>query len=138
MKNDNKKVDNAINIENAKKQIKRLQQTISYDTRDYPVEYLVKNYNDHIFIRPDYQRNELIWDNYRQARFIESLLLGYPTPMLFLSDTSNGNLEIVDGLQRISTLANFFKNDLILEKLEKLDALDGFKFDNLPEEERKD
>lgn len=137
MKNDNKKVDNAINIENAKEQIKRLQQTISYDTRDYPVEYLVKNYNDHIFIRPDYQRNELIWDNYRQARFIESLLLGYPTPMLFLSDTSNGNLEIVDGLQRISTLANFFKNDLILEKLEKLDALDGFKFDNLPEEERK-
>ena len=86
MKNDNKKVDNAINIENAKEQIKRLQQTISYDTRDYPVEYLVKNYNDHIFIRPDYQRNELIWDNYRQARFIESCFFLFQGPMGFFCD----------------------------------------------------
>ena len=126
-----------INNNEAKKQLQALQQEIGYDTRDYPVEYLVKNYKDQIFIRPDYQRNELIWSLPQQARFVESLLLGYPTPMLFLADREDGKLEIVDGLQRISTLSNFLDDNLSLQDLEKLTALNGFKFKDLPQDERR-
>ncbi|GMM14864.1 hypothetical protein LABF186_19830 [Lactobacillus amylovorus subsp. animalium] len=120
----------------ARNQIDKLQQEVSYDTRDYPIEYLVQNYESRKFFRPRYQRNELVWDERRQARFIESLLLGYPIPMLFLADTDEGKLEIVDGLQRISTLVSFMQNKLILEKLEKLTDLNGFKFKDLPESEK--
>ncbi len=124
-------------LKKIKKQLENLQQEIGYDTRDYPVEYLVKNYKDKIFVRPDYQRNELIWSLEQQGRFIESLLLGYPTPMLFLSDRDDGKLEIVDGLQRISTLANFLANDLCLKKMEKLTSLNGYKFTDLPDDEKR-
>ncbi|MEC4742313.1 DUF262 domain-containing protein [Limosilactobacillus sp. c10Ua_36] len=120
----------------ANTQIKKLQKQISYDTRDYPIDYLVNNYDNQTFYSPNYQRNADVWDLHRKARFIESLLLGYPIPMLFLSDTKTGKLEIVDGLQRISTLSEFLKDELKLDKLEKLTELNDFTFSNLPEDEQ--
>lgn len=120
----------------ANAQIKKLQKQISYDTRDYPIDYLVNNYDNQTFYSPNYQRNADVWDSHRKARFIESLLLGYPIPMLFLSDTKTGKLEIVDGLQRISTLSKFLKDGFELEKLDKLTKLNGFTFNDLPEDEQ--
>ena len=52
------------------------------------------------FFSPDYQRNELLWNPKQKSRFIESLLLDYPIPLLFLADTDEGSMEIVDGLQK--------------------------------------
>lgn len=120
----------------AKKQIANLQKQIDYDTRDYPIEYLVQNYDKNIFFKPSYQRNADVWDEHRQERFVESIILGYPIPLLFLSDTPAGKLEIVDGLQRISTLSKFLSGNLKFQKLDKLTKLNGFTFSDVPQDEQ--
>src|SRR4030095_7969602 len=72
-----------------------------------------------IELTPDFQRN-FIWDKTRQSRLIESILLGLPLPSIYLSQYEDGRLTVVDGLQRLSTLRSFLKNDLSLSNLEYL------------------
>ena len=113
--------------------------TIDYDTREYPVEVLVQKYlsrieeDDNELFVPDYQR-EHTWPSDHQSKFIESVLIGLPIPYLFVADVSGkeGRLEIVDGSQRIRTLAAFMENKLRLSGLKKLSHLEGFKFEDLP------
>jgi hypothetical protein len=58
-------------------------------------------------ISPEYQR-AYRWDNNQKTRFIESILLGIPVPPIFVAEDDNGKWELVDGLQRISTILSFF------------------------------
>ncbi|MFQ5740949.1 MAG: DUF262 domain-containing protein [Acidobacteriota bacterium] len=62
--------------------------------------------NDELVIRPEYQRL-FRWTPTQKARFIESILLGFPTPAIFVAEDSKGIWELVDGLQRISTVLEF-------------------------------
>lgn len=125
------------NNERIEKQIKAEQQKISYDVRDLTIEYYVNKYlkdeeidqND-LYV-PDYQR-EFIWQDKRQSRFIESIILGLPVPFIFVAEIEDsGRLEIVDGSQRVRTLAAFLKDKLTLVGLKKLKALNGVKFSQL-------
>jgi hypothetical protein len=127
--------------EEAEKEIREKQKPIDYDTKEYPVEILVQKYIDgrdndtnELFI-PDYQR-EVAWDDKRQSKFIESVLLGLPIPYIFAADIpdeeNEARLEIIDGTQRIRTLARFLDNELKLEDLEKLRKLNNFRFSDLP------
>ena len=122
-------------VDAAEEQIKAEQRIIDYDTHEYPVEVIVKKYCDglddeenELFV-PAYQR-EFIWDTKRQSKFIESVMLGLPIPYLFVAD-NDGRLEIVDGSQRIRTLAEFVSGNLKLIGLEKLTKLNGFKYTDL-------
>ncbi|HHQ1025685.1 TPA: GmrSD restriction endonuclease domain-containing protein, partial [Listeria innocua] len=67
----------------AEQQILNLQERVDYDIRDYPIEFIVSKYDSEDYFIPDYQR-EFIWSSSDQARFIESLLLDLPIPLLFL------------------------------------------------------
>lgn len=129
-------------IDEVERQIRSVQQVVDYTVREYPVEVLVEKHTtgekeaeNEIFV-PDYQR-DLVWDDRRQSKFIESLLIGLPVPYLFVADVGNedpdleGRLEIVDGTQRIRTLARFMAGTLVLEGLEKLPGLNGFRFSDL-------
>ena len=132
-----------INTENSiDDQIKELQTKIKYDTKEYPVETIVEKYligkdNDEseIFV-PLYQR-WFTWDKKRQSKFIESVLLDIPIPLLFLADVTDwdtfdfGRLEIVDWSQRIRTLSAFLSNELQLEWLKKVTYLNGAKYSDL-------
>jgi len=118
-------------------QIIEQKKTVDYDTREFTIEFLVQKYleklesdeND-IFV-PDYQR-DFVWDDVRQSRLIESITLGLPIPVIFLAEDASGRLEIVDGSQRIRTLAAFVTNELTLEGLEKLSAMNGIRCEDLP------
>ncbi|KSU26871.1 DUF262 domain-containing protein [Lactococcus lactis] len=122
--------------EEIEQQIIELKKDLNYDTRDYPIEFLVSLYeNDSRIFAPDYQREELLWSILYKSRFIESIILDYPIPLIFLADTKEGGLEIIDGLQRISTLAEFLNNDFELEKLKKLTTLNGCSCLDLPASE---
>lgn len=118
-------------------QITEEKKTVDFDTREFTIEFLVKKYlenletgeND-IFV-PEYQR-EFVWDAERQSKLIESITLGLPIPIIFLAEDQNGRLEIVDGSQRIRTLAAFVGGELRLEGLEKLTEMNGIQFDDLP------
>jgi uncharacterized protein DUF262 len=129
-------------IEGAERQIRELQRDVDYQVREYPIEVVVKKHVEgreegvnELFV-PDYQR-DLVWDDKRQSKFIESLLMGLPIPYLFAADVGSedeemaGRLEIVDGTQRIRTLARFIAGELELCGLEKLTALNGFKYEDL-------
>ncbi|RBA25430.1 DUF262 domain-containing protein [Herminiimonas fonticola] len=123
----------------AEAQIAAHHKIIDYDTREYPVEVIVDKYLDKLeedendFFIPDYQR-DLTWPEEHQSRFIESVLMGLPIPMLFLADITGqeGRAEIVDGSQRVRTLARFMKDKLRLSGLERLHLLNGFLFSDLP------
>lgn len=126
----------------AEAEIREKQKPVDYDTKEYPVEVIVQKYTEgrdddinELFI-PDYQR-EKTWDETRQSKFIESVLLGLPIPYIFVADiydpeNDQGRLEIVDGTQRIRTLTEFLNNELTLKGLEKLEKLNGFTYADLP------
>jgi hypothetical protein len=126
----------------AEKQIQKERKVVDYDTREPLVGSLVEKFirpynpedlNDKsrdIYL-PAYQR-KFVWNIERQSKFIESVLLGLPLPFMFLADMQDGRLEVVDGSQRIQTLDSFLDNKLILEKLKRLNHLNGFTFDDLP------
>src|SRR5450759_2271347 len=59
-----------------------------------------------IVINPDFQRL-FRWDLSRKTRFIESLLLGIPIPPIFVYQDESGIWELIDGLQRLSTVLEF-------------------------------
>lgn len=120
----------------ALKEINTLQKRIDYDTRDFPISFIVDQFLNEDYYIPDYQR-KFVWPEEYKARFIESLILGYPIPLLFLADTSEGRLEIVDGVQRISTLSDFLADTIVLRKLTKLKSLNGFKYSDLPISEQR-
>ncbi len=123
-------------------QITEEKKTVDFDTREFTIEFLVQKYlnkidsdeND-IFV-PEYQR-EFVWDDSRQSKLIESIVLGLPIPIIFLAEDTNGRLEIVDGSQRIRTIAAFLSNDLTLEDLTKLTRLNGLQYKDLPESRRR-
>jgi hypothetical protein len=119
----------------AEEKILNEQKNVDYDTREYPVEVIVQKYmqgieddENELFI-PDYQR-DFTWDKKRQSKFIESIMLGLPIPYIFIADHGE-RVEIIDGSQRIRTLAAFLNNQLILEGLEKLKTLNGFTYSDL-------
>jgi Protein of unknown function DUF262 len=116
-------------------QIRQIQRDIRFDTRDFPVETIVSRFGQENFFIPPYQR-EFIWNEGDQSYFIESVLMGLPIPIMFLAETSDGTFEIVDGAQRIRTLASFMDNDLKLSDMKKLTTLNGFTFAQLPETQR--
>lgn len=119
----------------AEEQILDKQKIVDFDIKEFTIELLVNKYlngietdDNDIFI-PTYQRN-FVWDNDRQSKFIESVLLGLPIPYIFSADT-DGRLEIVDGSQRLRTIVTFYSNNLILKNLEILTNLNGFKYQDL-------
>jgi len=124
----------------AEAQIAEHHKIIDYDTREYPVEVIVDKYlkrledDDNDFFVPDYQRDHT-WPDEHQSRFIESVLMGLPIPLLFMADVEGqeGRAEIVDGSQRVRTLARFMNNELRLSGLKRLTKLNGFTFADLPQ-----
>jgi hypothetical protein len=67
-------------------------------------------------IDPEYQRL-FRWNIDQQTQFLESLLLGIPSPAIFLAENKDGGFEILDGLQRLSTLIRFFTNEIHGDKV---------------------
>lgn len=107
-----------------------------YFTKDYPFEVINSKYGnkddkDKTLYVPDYQR-EFVWDNKKQSRFIESVLLGVPLTPFLVSEDDDSRFEIIDGSQRIRTLIAFYDNTLRLRKLEKLSRFNSAKFKDLP------
>jgi len=62
--------------------------------------------DDELVIRPAFQRL-FRWSTYQKSRFVESILLGIPVPSVFVSQREDGVWEVVDGLQRLSTILEF-------------------------------
>lgn len=92
-----------------------------------------------ITVNDDYQRNAGIWAAYARSFFIESILLQYPIPKIFLYSkvdlrTRSTVKEIVDGQQRSHTLQMFYNRRFKLSSKIETEELRGKNYNQLSEE----
>jgi hypothetical protein len=82
-------------------------------------------------LRPEYQRRSR-WNNIKKSQLIESLLLNIPIPPVYLYESEAARYEVMDGQQRLNAVYDFLENDFTLIGMEKLDFLNGRRFNRLP------
>lgn len=116
----------------AEEQIGALRKEIDYNTRDYTIDFLIQQFRENEFYIPDEYQRQYIWSDSDKNRFVESILLGLPIPLMFFSDTEDGRCEIIDGAQRTQAMEEFMSGDLILSELKKLTSLNGFSYNDIP------
>ena len=78
-------------------------------TDSYPMSIgeLVGLYKDEeIDIHPEFQRI-FRWDDKQRTKLIESILLGIPIPSIFVNQRDDGVWDVIDGVQRLSTIFQF-------------------------------
>lgn len=125
-------------------EIQKYRQEIKSERMDMSFGEIINMYRDkEIIISPEYQR-AFRWDEQRQSDFIESILLGIPFPSIFVATNPDGKWELIDGLQRVSTVLSFFnelkdedgnpypKNGLKLVEGSMLKGLKDITIDTLP------
>lgn len=106
---------------------------IKIATRNVVVQQIVWRIDDGgIDLAPNFQRLEGIWDQTRRSRLIESILLRIPLPVFYVAADESENWKVVDGVQRMSTIAGFVAGEYPLSNLEYLTWLDGRRHDELP------
>ncbi|MEA3535629.1 DUF262 domain-containing protein [Rhizobium sp. CC-YZS058] len=115
----------------------KLESEITTDAVDFSFGELLNLHREkEIIIRPEYQRL-FRWSNEQRSRLIESVLLRLPIPPIFLVENEDSVLELIDGLQRTSSVLQFLDHDaigqpeLVLEGCDILKALNGVRFDDL-------
>lgn len=116
---------------------------VDFDSYDITVRELVTMASTRLIdVAPEYQR-QFRWGNDRQSSFVESLFLGIPIPSLFTAANADGTWELIDGVQRLSSLVRFVGDQstrdslnlgtsLTLVDLEKLTDFNGLGFESLP------
>jgi hypothetical protein len=113
---------------------------IRTDSYSMSIGELINLYeNKEIEIHPEFQRF-FRWSQTQKTRFIESLLIGLPIPQVFVSQREDGVWDVVDGLQRLSTIYEFagvlrdesgdVKSPLTLEGADSLPSLREKKWDD--------
>lgn len=89
--------------------------------------------NDEIDLMPDFQRKAGLWTLEQKSQLIESLILRIPLPAFYFDNSSNDKWIVIDGLQRLTALKEFFVlKKLHLTGLEFLQELNGLTIDELP------
>ncbi len=78
-----------------------------------PYDYAVRTLVDMIIegdliLEPDYQR-KYQWDDIKASRFIESIALNIPVPVVYLAEEKDGSFSVIDGQQRLTSLFRFIK-----------------------------
>lgn len=89
------------------KEIEKARKEIVSDGYDMSLGEVMNLYKDgELKINPEFQRL-FRWDITRKTRFVESILLSIPIPPIFVFQDKDGNWELIDGLQRLSTVLEF-------------------------------
>lgn len=90
-----------------KDEIEVAKRTVTTDAVQITVGEVATMYGSaELDIIPDFQRL-FRWSDDRKSNFIESILIGIPIPPAFVYETADGTWELIDGLQRISTVLEF-------------------------------
>jgi Protein of unknown function DUF262 len=94
---------------------------------DYPIDtLLIRNESRTVFdvvrriekggfiMDPDFQR-DFVWDEDKQSKLIESVLMRIPLPVFYLGEDEKGKMIVVDGLQRLTTFKRFLDDKFPLK-----------------------
>jgi len=93
-------------------------------------EYTKIDRKNQIILDSDFQREE-VWNKKQQSELIESVLMGLPIPVMYLSEDKFGNLIVVDGRQRLTAFFEFLDNKFELTELKILEKLSYKKFNEI-------
>ena len=105
---------------------------IRIHTKHYSLRQLVDMIADgDIDLAPDFQR-QYVWKERQRWGLIESLLLGIPLPSFYFNEDGAGQLQVVDGVQRLTTIFRYVNDKTSkLGKVTYLHDLEGQSFDDL-------
>lgn len=120
--------------------LSRLRKEIHADSYPMSIGELSNLYRDReIDIHPEFQR-VYRWTEEQKSNLIESILLGIPLPSIFVAQRDDGIWDVVDGLQRLSTIFSFmgilkdengnFLDPLVLQETKYLPELKGAIWEN--------
>ncbi|MDH1145886.1 DUF262 domain-containing protein [Pseudomonas mosselii] len=105
---------------------------IRVHTERKTIDLIIRRYiHGEIDLAPDFQRRARLWPLYRRSQLIESLLLKIPLPVFYVAADQSDHWAVVDGLQRITTIVDFLKNDFALSGLEYLSTLENCLYSDL-------
>ena len=119
-------------------------QNIRYEIASFPTDFTVKvmyeKWRSGQLVIPEYQRR-YVWNLPQASRLIESFLLGLPIPQVFLYRQHSGpELHVVDGHQRLATIAHFYSGQFSQTRLFRLQGVNpnwaGKTYIELSEEDR--
>ena len=121
-------------------EIKARRAEIRSDGYPMSIGELINLYRDgELDIHPEFQRIYR-WSDEQKSKLIESILLGIPLPSIFVSQMEDGTWDVVDGLQRLSTifqLTGVLKDEdgadvpaLVLRPTKYLPSLGGKKWED--------
>jgi len=103
----------------------------------YPLSTIVNMVNSEDYIlNPEFQRRHR-WDTTRKSRLIESFIMNVPIPPIFLYEREYSVYEVMDGLQRLTAISQFYEDKFALQDLVEWKELNGFKYSKLPEQIKK-
>ncbi len=127
-----------------KSQLDQHRQQIDVENFDVTLGELVRMAEARELIRAPVFQRKFRWKTEDESYLVESLLLGLPVPTVYVAANPNGTWEVVDGLQRISTLLHFMagKDEVLrdlgideplrLTGLSKLSRFNGYTHEELP------
>lgn len=140
-------------IATLKKQLDTQRRKVDFDEYNLSVDQLIQMLGKGLIdAAPDYQRH-FRWGADRQSKLVESIFLGIPVPPIYMATNADQRWEVVDGLQRLMTIAHYCgpsdlwgrlsrsarsrggsqsSGPLVLEGLEKLSELNGYTSADLP------
>lgn len=81
--------------------------SISLSSKVVALDTVLRRIKNHtIQLAPSFQRS-YVWNAERKSLLIESMMLRIPLPMFYVSEDKDGTWEVVDGLQRLTTIRDF-------------------------------
>jgi Protein of unknown function DUF262 len=87
-------------------------------------------------LNPEFQRRKR-WNRLRQSRLIESFIMNVPIPPIFLYEIAYSHYEVMDGLQRLTAIKEFYESKFQLTGLEQWPELNGMSYKTLPDQVKK-
>ena len=101
---------------------------LNYEIATYPADYTLRVLNEQLkerqLVLPDFQRS-YVWSRTQASRLIESFLLGLPVPQVFLyKERATERRLVVDGHQRLATIAYFYRQLFDDDKAFRLRGVD--------------
>lgn len=90
-----------------KNELDEAKRSVNTDTVQISIGEVASMYSGReLDILPDFQRL-FRWSIEKKSSFIESILIGIPIPPVFAFEKDDGTWELIDGLQRVSTILEF-------------------------------
>lgn len=107
------------------KDIPPQQRRLQTETADYTVSTIFGLLGDGKIKIPDFQRG-YVWNRSQASRLIESLIIQCPIPVVYLSQEPSGDLIVIDGQQRLSSIKLFLNDAFPLQGLTAYPELNGY------------